>query len=386
MTARIEEIRIQNFRAIENVRLALSDITFLVGQNGAGKSTILDAVELVREAITDSLPTALNRRGGFEGVHRKGAEADEPLGLAVVMRAEILGRTVRMLYGFELTPGGRDLHVREALRVAPTASMGFVRVGDDFEAAAAHRVAIPKGRLVLPLVVSEGLWEIAFDTLAQMRTYEIAPHLVAEPALPGNTTNLDRAGRNAGDVLEEIELRPAEHDAVNGYLGAVAAGVVRVGGGFERGKRIVTFQQRVGDKIRTFYADQMSQGTLRALGMLLALHQRPEPSLVLIDEVEDSIHPGALDAILEDVEISAERFPVVLTTHSTEVLDDRRAKPDRVRIVQWKDGVTSLYPLSEGTVASIDRVTSAGDLLRINGLWAGDTPERFAGGVLELGQ
>ena len=386
MRARIEEIRIQNFWALGNVRLTLPELTFLVGQNGAGKSSVLDAVEFVREAITDSLPNALNRRSGLEGVRRRGAEPGEPTGVAIVMRAEIVGRSIRMLYGFQLSPEGRGMHIREALRVAPTASMGFVRLGDDFDAGSTRPATVPKNRLVLPLVVSEGLWEIAYETLSQMRAYEIAPHAVASAVPPGSSTNIDRIGGNAGDVLEEIELRPKAHEAVIRTLGDVAPGVIQVNSGFERGKRIITFGQRAGGETQTYYADQMSQGTLRALGMLLSLYQQPEPSLVFIDEVEDSIHPGALEAILEAVEIASERFPVVLTTHSTEVLDDRRATPERVRIVQWQDGVSRLFPLSKGTVESIDRVTSAGDLLRINGLWASDTAASFEGDLLDLGE
>jgi len=62
---RIEELRLRGFRAFENARLTLDDLTVLVGRNGAGKSTILDAFEFVREALSDSLENALERRGGF---------------------------------------------------------------------------------------------------------------------------------------------------------------------------------------------------------------------------------------------------------------------------------------------------------------------------------
>lgn len=385
MSARIEEIRIQNFRAVENVRLTLQELAFLVGRNGAGKSSLLDAASFVREALTESLPTAISRRGGFSGIYRADAGDGEPLGIGVVMRTELGGRAVRMLYGFELRGDGAAMHIRESLRVSPTASMGFIRDGDDFESESMSRVAVPKGRLVLPLVVTEGLWAIAFDTLAQMRTYEIAPHAIAEPVTPKEPTNLERRGGNAGDVLEEVELRPEAHEAIVRFLGAICQGLVGVNVRFERSKRVILFTQRTAKNTRTFYADQMSQGTLRVLGVLLALHQHPEPSIVLIDEVEDSVHPGALQAILDAVEVAAERFPVVMTTHSTELLGDARATPERVRIVQWKDGVTRLYPLSDGTRESVDPVTSVGDLLRFEMLWPSDAPEVFAGDLLELG-
>ena len=66
----VEELRLRNFRAFENARLELSDLTFLVGRNGAGKSSLLDAMDLLREAVSDSLENALDRRGGLQKVQR----------------------------------------------------------------------------------------------------------------------------------------------------------------------------------------------------------------------------------------------------------------------------------------------------------------------------
>lgn len=385
--ARIEEIRLQNFRAFENARLSLADLTFLVGRNGAGKSSLLDAVEFFREALTDSLPNALNRRDGFEAVFRKGAPMLlNPMGLAVVLRVPLAGRDVRVLYGFELWPGPEGISIREALRVSPGASLGFVRTDNDAESEQWRTPpAVPKNRLLLPLVVSNDLWRIAYDTLSKMRAYEISPHAVASPAPIGNTTTLARDGSNAGDVIEDVETRRDAYERLVGTMEAVLPGITRVSAGLTYGRHIVTFVQRIGGQVQAFNAGQMSQGTLRALGVLLALHQHPRPSLVLVDEIEDSIHPRALDAILEAVEEHVDELPLVLTTHSPEVLSKRQVTPERVRIVQWEDGVTRLYPLSEGTRASVDPVTTVGDLLRFNALWPGDAPDTFQGELLELG-
>ena len=59
----LKELRLRNYRAFAGARLVLDDVTFLVGRNGAGKSTLMDAFGFVSEAVTDSLGTALERRG-----------------------------------------------------------------------------------------------------------------------------------------------------------------------------------------------------------------------------------------------------------------------------------------------------------------------------------
>src|SRR3954470_12931883 len=97
---RIREVRLRHYRAFSNARWSLDKITFLVGRNGAGKSTLMDALSFVSEAVTDSLGTALERRGNLEGVRQrqpgKGPKYD--VSLAVVL--EFNERPV--LYGFRI--------------------------------------------------------------------------------------------------------------------------------------------------------------------------------------------------------------------------------------------------------------------------------------------
>lgn len=380
--ARVEEIRLQNFRAFDNARLRLSDLTMLVGRNGAGKSSVLDAVEFLREAVTDNLPNALARRDGFGGVLRKGAAEGEALGVAVVMKTTIATREVRMLYGFQVSDGGDA--VTEVLQVSPQSSLGFRRVNAMFESGRGIQPALPRDRLVLPLIADDQLWGAVWDTVAGMRAYEIAPRAVGDLALIRNAHQLDRYGANAGDVLAEVQGRPAALAAVVDALREVTPGIQTVRVGTMHGRRDITFGQAARGATVTLSTQQVSQGTLRALGILLALHQSPTPSLVLLDEVEDSIHPHALDAVMEAVEAVLGRFPVLVTTHSPEVLGTRHATPDRVRILQWKDGVSHMYPLAAGTRANVDALTTVGDLLRVNALWPDEVPEGFTGDLLEL--
>lgn len=384
--ARIEEIRLQNYRALANVRLGLADMTFLVGRNGAGKSSLLDAIELMREAVTDSLPNALDRRGSFEAVHRRRADAVDPVGIAMVLRVTVGDREGRVLYGFSVSKPKEQpaLHIEEVLRAAPGLGPGFRRSGEAFESEVPLSPRVAPGRLVLPLIAGEPLWLLMLDTLAQMRTYEIVPRDVALDAPIRATTNLEKSGANAGDVLAEVRSRPDALAALTSTLAVVAPGVTAVNDYLYRGRRAVLITQTAGERESSFLAWEMSQGTLRTLGLLLALHQSPEPSLVLIDEVEDSIHPRALEAVLEAVEGCTDRFPVVLTTHSPEVLSKRQVTPERVRIVQWNAGTSGVYPLSQGTRESVDALTTVGDLLRFNGLWPDEAPETFAGDLFEL--
>ncbi|HLM75204.1 MAG TPA: AAA family ATPase [Polyangiaceae bacterium] len=398
MKAHIEEIRLQNFRAFESARLALADLTFLVGRNGAGKSSILDAIELMREALTDSLPNALDRRDGLAGIKRKNAEADAPVGLAILLRLNLGNRVIRVLYGFRLYMIGGQLEIDEALRFPDVDPLeegteeerarkrqGFLRGPAGFQVDAPVSPVQVRHRLLLPLIAEgQTLWRMAWEALSELRGYELSPYVMASLSPIGQRSTLDRNGTNVGDVMSHLLERPEDHAWVNRHLAGVTDGIESVRVKAESGFRRLELTQITAAGTRQILtARQVSQGTLRALGILLALRQSPAPSLVVIDEVEDSIHPLAVDVLLEAIEQSRERFPIVVTTHSPEVLGRKPASGDRIRVLQWRDGVSRIHRLGKGTLDQLDEVTTVGWLLSTNGLGLSQPHDTWSGDLLE---
>ncbi|MFO0590901.1 MAG: AAA family ATPase [Polyangiaceae bacterium] len=398
MNTRIQEIRLQNFRAFEDARLTLADLTFLVGRNGAGKSSLLDAIELVREALTDSLPNALDRRDGLLGIKRKGAAPEDPVGVAIAMHLQVGARMYRALYGFRLYTVDGRLEIDEVLRFPDhdpieggtdeqksRKRQGFLRGPSGFQVDAPIAPAKVQQRLLFPLIAETNqLWMAVWDALTRMRGYELSPHLMASPAPIRQQGTLDRIGANAGDVVHNLLERPEDHAWVNRHLAGVTDGVQGIGLRTEMGFRVLQFLQAgSGGAIQTLTPRQVSQGTLRALGILLALRQDPEPSLIVLDEIEDSIHPLAVDVVLAAVDEARERFPVIVTTHSPEVLSRPCATGDRIRAVQWREGVSRLHRLGKGTLDLLDPVTTVGWLLSTNGLGLAEPHEAWDGDLLE---
>lgn len=80
-------------------------------------------------------------------------------------------------------------------------------------------------------------------------------------------------------------------------------------------------QNRLGAEPIQFEAFSLSDGTLRVLGRITAVFQRPRPSLLVIEEPEASIHPGALGSILDVLRFASRCMQVVVTTHSPDILD-----------------------------------------------------------------
>lgn len=198
----------------------------------------------------------------------------------------------------------------------------------------------------------------------------------------GGASILSRSGSNAGDVLHHLERGKGDIDWINRHLGAITPGIVRVRADTAAGRRLIRFHQRY-NKSKTagvvFDVGDMSDGTLRCLAILLALRQKPAPALVCIEEIEDSVHPAALGVLLDAIEASTSRCQVLLTSHSPEALSHPSVTPDRVRVVEWREGTSQIFPLSPGAREMSLPPRSVGKLLRTNALFTAEGSERVEG-------
>jgi predicted ATPase len=375
----VEELRLRNFRAFENARLTLSDLTFLVGRNGAGKSTLLDAFDLLREAVTAGLEIALDRRGGIDKVRRWTGRRGRKVPMAVVLVLRIRlpgGRTLPCAYGFEIRgdPARSDA-ITERLVVAGSAEGSFSREGAEVKGGRRLDASPPVGNLVLPLLArADQLWTAVLEALRNLRAYELSPAHMALAVDVGERSTLDRDGGNVGDVVKSLQGSP-DHRWVVERLAAITPGLADVRASALMGKRVLQFTQHTAAGDQKLDATQVSQGTLRGLGVLLALRQEPTPSAILVDEVEDSFHPGALSVLLDAAAASLDRMRVVITSHSPELLGHPAVTGERVRVVEWRDGLSRLHRLNEQTRAAVNEIDTVGWMLSTNSLWTSPIPE-----------
>ncbi len=77
MSESLESVEIENFTSIRHVRLDLtSDVTVLVGANGAGKSNVIQAFELLGRIVDRQLQERMIVLGGFSSVLNARASGD----------------------------------------------------------------------------------------------------------------------------------------------------------------------------------------------------------------------------------------------------------------------------------------------------------------------
>lgn len=87
------------------------------------------------------------------------------------------------------------------------------------------------------------------------------------------------------------------------------------------GKEYLVFEEIF--KGRPIESWEASDGTLRALAILLCLESHKEGSTVLIEEPEHGLHPWAVKDLIEHMKetINLKNIQVILTTHSQQVLE-----------------------------------------------------------------
>jgi predicted ATPase len=349
----------------------------LVGQNGSGKTNFVHSFSFLAEAMTLPLQAVFDKQGGISVVRNRTSGRSYPpnLGMAVEF-GQLNGYAQGGRYAFEIRalPNYGFEVVREQCVIIgkKLERFWFDRNKKSFDTnVKGLRPSLEPSALGLPVVGGDEHFSPAYRTLAGMKVYSIEPAKLREMQDPDSGTSLRSDGGNASSVLQEIE-RTFPDDM--GMIGEILATVVRNTNSvkpLKHGKKLtLSFVQEWGKGKRLkFEAFSMSDGTLRALGMLLAVFQRPAPTFLVVEEPEATIHPGALGAILDLLRHASKKMQVIVTTHSPELLDAKWIRAEHLKVVHWNEGATVVSDVSDATREVLqNHLMGAGELLRSNAL------------------
>jgi predicted ATPase len=390
----VTRLRASNFRSIESIDLALGPLNVLVGQNGVGKSNIIDVLRFVRDCINRGVDQALLDRGGMGLVRRYGSLAP---GSDIVIELQCTFRGYQVEYGFTL---GRDRrmdykvseeHVR-ARAVASNRVMVDLRlrngrfIGKEIPKAlestrSSSDLILPKQMTLLSLrLETDPLVALlaTFQVLSTMSFYNISPENLRAPQQIVSETPFDEKGRNLAAVMRSIKKAkgPALSD-VEGALARLVDGlcafeVHNVGSylvtklRYEFHNPNMTSDESKKNGLASDLA-QESDGTLRILSILAALYQQPLPDLVVIEEPEINIHPGALGVIADLLQEASLRSQVLVTTHNPDLIE--HFSPDVLRVVEKSDGVTHAGPVAQDQQEAIRQMLfSTAEIMKMEGL------------------
>lgn len=378
---RITRLRIRNVRAIEALDLELGrPLTVLIGDNGAGKSTVIECLEILRKAAEPSFIERLYAiHRGLPALLRKGATELE-LGLVVEDDA---GELPRIEYAFSLIRQGAGAQVeRETLALGPTnAGEPFAILRRTPEGLAffdeRHRMpvklsreSVRPDRLVLTsfgeisgypaidrlIAVLRGVEvHLPFDTPASWaaRSYQ-RPESVRGGTTLFPAQRLSLLGVNLVNAWAELRNRPSAQwqatlELLKLGLGEQLDTVVATpdfGGGH------VYLAVHFHGFAEPIFASDLSDGQLAWLAFVAMARLNPERALLAVDEPELHLHPALLGRVVELLSNLDSGTPVVLSTHSDRVLELVERPADAVRVLRLEGNRAVLFKLDPSELAA----------------------------------
>ena len=369
---RITRLAIRYFRSIARAELRLGALTIFVGPNGAGKSNVLDSLRFVSDALSVTPMHALALRGGVGAVRQKSLRG-RPKHFTIQVDVELPNDRFG-IYGFTVgaLPKGEFAITHEKCVIDGPGALDRV----DFEVEKGVFKSPPRGleprisadRLALSIVSAKSEFRSLYDFLVGMRFYNLVPDVMRRPQDPDPGLVLHRDGANAAAVVRELRTSNGEFEELCEFLSRVVPGmkeVERISSGAQETLRFKQDVDDAQDKPLLFLPTSISDGTLRALGVLLAVFQRSRPPLLGIEEPESTVHPAAAEVLFDVIRHGTRWSQILVTTHSPELIEHKGVRIEELRAVEMSRGETVVTELDEASKHAIhERLCTPGDLLR----------------------
>lgn len=176
-------------------------------------------------------------------------------------------------------------------------------------------------------------------------------------------------GKNSANVLKALEDRtPDAKRHVVEYLSKVVPGLLSADQKTFGNLQTIEFLQEGSDPEERwrFLAHSMSDGTLHALGVLLAAFQRSHSvGLVGIEEPESAISPSVAGILTAALEEASDRRQILVSTQGADLLDGYDIPSDSIIAVAARNGRSHIGPADEvGRGLLQEKKFTPGELMR----------------------
>lgn len=377
LASMIRRVKIRNYKSIKNCDVALEPFTILVGRNGAGKSNFLDAIRLVSEGLRASSDWDLGTLNPRSGVADDSYELP-PVSMSLAVSLPGADEATYEVH-FDVRPiSGLSVTYERLEVVSEHGPRAFHECmgGRVVNSSVSHMPIASEDRLYLQRASAVPDFRPAFDAPSSMGFYDFDPDVMRQTQGNHAGVILARDGSNLASIWNYIQhVVPGGTSRIDEWLSVIVPQFSRVQfkdwGPF---KTLVLHRHEPGDgELRSFDAQGLSDGTLRALGILVAINQLANDGrpirLVGIEEPETALHPAAAGALMDAFRDAASHTQVLVTIHGADLLDRFDPEEDHILAVEYRDGRTEIGPVNPASRDAIrEHLFSAGELLRMDQL------------------
>ncbi len=424
--ARIEGFKIRNFRTLRDVSLGrlwnkqdfqtLTSMTAVIGKNGVGKSSLFDAFGFVADCLRLGVEEACDARGrgGFARIRSQGQTG--PLEFEIYYKEDGNSRPITYELFVDVDEEGRPYVLKERLRqrrsgqksgrpfsfLILNSGQGLVWKGEfvsqqidddstDLSDIFPLMEALRKGEATeegreTEVVELEDKRRLGIATLGSLKQHPrisafrrfiegwylsyFTPDSARSLPMAGPQKHLNMHGDNLGNVVQFMEREhPKRLKTILDQIAKKIPGIRRID--TERtadGRLLLRFNDQ-GFR-EPFYAQQMSDGTLKMFAYLLLLEDPTPPPFLCIEEPENGLYHKLLETLVTEFRNHSNRRPgsqVFITTHQPYLVDG--LKPEEVWILEKGiDGFSTLRRASDDPIVE----NLVAEELPLGSLWYSD--------------
>ncbi len=347
----IERAQFQNFKSLRDVELpALGRLTLFVGPNASGKTSILEALHYIAQ-LGQKTPEALFKGPRDpETLWYRGAEHSDDIQIKIA---------------------GQWLSTDEQIELS-ISHAGELRPGQPVEyqfTLLRHDASDENSSTDSALIDRPGMANLAYDLSSALFLRLNPAKLVAPSYSQQESPRVEYDGEGLATVIREMHAsQPAQFERLEEFLSNVVPAVegvrTRRAPVWEEKTREITVDGRtftrqdvekvMGEEVifdmdgaRGIPAHATSEGTILTLGLLAVLLNERRPNLLLLDDIEQALHPQAqkrLVAVLKELLKLYPELQIFATSHSPFLLDELDA--DQIWLTNIDEGQTAVQRLN----------------------------------------
>lgn len=365
----LNSILIENFKSYKSQRLPLASLTLMIGANASGKTNAIEAFRFLSWVVGgEKLSTIKNRISTHEQIFRgdvrdlvyKGKESFT-LGAEVAgcnfrieigdAEGELLVKQERLFWGAPKNKSIYTMYKKYPSRPNTAIKQAVISIVNTHSETGQHIMAdlmVTPDKAALPFVLNLSFnaikrenevvftqmppdepkaMESVLNTLSNVLFFDLIPSEMRGDSYP--EARLLNTGANLAGVLHTLWQQPDQQGHILEFIQSLPEQDIKELKFYtdHRGRVELALIETFGNQDQEQYIELLSDGTLRVLAIAAALLSAPEGSTVVIEEVDNGVHPSRAKQLLTTMREHAERrnLRLLLSTHNPALMD---ALPD----------------------------------------------------------